>query len=169
MKVENIQKWVIMSLGTLILSCFFISCSSTHKAEKPTATDIKNMVDSSNFVFVAERMTPMRGGTKTLTSHYTLTLMKDSINCYLPYVGRATQAPMNMTGGGIEFTSSKFSYNVVNKKEDQWDVTIKPADNSDIQTLFFSIFSNGSANLNVSSTSRDPISFSGHLERVKSK
>ena len=169
MKIENYKKWASLAVGILIVSCFFWGCSSTHNASKPTADDIKEMVNSSQFDFVADRMTPMRGGTKTLTTHYTVTIMKDSINCYLPYAGRATQAPMNMTGGGVEFTSSKFSYDVANKKEDQWDVTIKPEGNSDVQQLFFNIFSNGTANLNVTSTHRDPISFSGYIEKIKSK
>ncbi|HEY5368536.1 MAG TPA: DUF4251 domain-containing protein [Hanamia sp.] len=167
MKPNTIQKWTGIAFPAMLVALIFTACSSTHHAGKPTAGDIKDMVDSSQFVFVADRMTPMRGGSKTLTSYYAVTLMKDSINCYLPYVGRATQAPMNMTGGGIELISSKFSYDVVNKKEDQWEITIKPNETRDVQQLFFSIFSNGSANLNVTSTNRDPISFSGHLEKLK--
>lgn len=169
MKITIFTKWLSIPVGMLIVSCFFFSCSSAQKVTKPTADDIKAMVNSSEFVFVADRMSPMRGGTKHLTTHYTVTLMKDSLNCYLPYAGRATQAPMNMTGGGIEFTSSKFSYVVVSKKEGQWDVTIKPEDNSEIQQLLFNIYSNGSANLNVTSTHRDPISFSGYVEKIKEK
>jgi hypothetical protein len=165
MKMINFKKWGAVS----VVLCLFFSCTSAQKASKPTADNIKNMVDSSQFVFVADRMSPMRGGTKNLTSHYAVTLMKDSINCYLPYAGRATQAPMNMTGGGIEFTSSKFSYDVVSKKEDQWDITVKPEDNNDVQQLFFNIFSNGSANLTVTSTHRDPISFSGYVEKIKGR
>ena len=169
MEIIDFKKWVSLSVGMLIVSCFFFSCSSSNKVEKPSADDIQDMVNSSQFVFVADRMSPMRGGTKTLTSTYTVQLIKDSLNCYLPYVGRATQAPINMTGGGIEFTSSKFSYDVVPKKEGQWDVTISPGDNQSVQKMFFNIFSNGSASLNVISTTRDPISFSGHLEKLKRK
>jgi hypothetical protein len=169
MKIINSNKRVGVPIVILIVSCFFFSCSSTHKASTPTAGEIKNMVDSSQFVFVADRMSPMRGGTKTLTSTYTVHLAKDSLSSHLPYAGRATQAPMNMTGGGIEFTSSKFSYDVVSKKEDQWDITIKPEDNNDVQQLFFNIFSNGSANLTVTSTHRDPISFSGYVEKIKGR
>lgn len=167
MKPNTIQKWTSIVFPAVLMAFILTGCSSAHHAAKPTADDIKDMVDSSQFVFVADRMTPMRGGSKTLTSYYAVTLMKDSINCDLPYVGRATQAPVNMTGGGVELISSKFSYDVVSRKEDQWEITIKPNDNRNVQQLFFSIFSNGSANLNVTSTNRDPISFSGHLEKLK--
>lgn len=165
MKIINLKKWVGIPVGVLIFLCLFLSCASAQKASKPTVDDIKDMVHSSQFVFVADRMSPMRGGLKNLTSYYAVTLMKDSINCSLPYAGRATQAPMNMTGGGIEFTSSKFSYKIVNKKEGQWNITIKPDDHSDIQQLFFNVYSNGSASLSVTSTHRDQISFSGYLEK----
>lgn len=169
MKIESLKKWIVVSVSMLIVSCLFLSCSSTHNASKPTADDIRGMVNSHQFVFVADRVSPLRGRTKSLTSRYDVEVMKDSLNSHLPYFGRATQAPMNMTGGGIEFTSSKFSYDVVSKKEGQWDITIKPQDNSEVQQMFFSIFSNGTANLNVTSSHRDPISFSGYVEKIKGR
>lgn len=169
MKQKAIQKWSGTFFCAMFIASILSACSSTHKAVKPTADDIKDMVNSSQFVFVAERVSPMRSGTRNLTSRYTVEAKKDTLISYLPYFGQATQAPANMTGGGIEFTSLKFSYDAVLKKEGQWDVTIKPENNRDVQQMFFSIFSNGSASLRVTSTYRDPISFSGYLEKLKSK
>lgn len=125
------------------------------------------MVNSSQFVFVANQVSPLRGRTRNLTSTYTVKVTKDTLDCDLPFFGRATQAPMDPSQGGIQFVSNKFSYDVVTKKEDQWNVTIKPGDNTSVQQLFFTIFSNGSANLNVISTYRDAISFSGHIKKRK--
>ena len=167
MKTKNIQKSIGISLGMILLSCILFACSSSKKVVKLNSDDIKNMVDSSQFVFVADRVLPLRGRTRNLTSRYTVKLTKDTLDCDLPFFGRATQAPMDPSQGGIQFISNKFSYDVVSKKEDQWNVTIKPSDNTSVQQLFFNIFSNGSANLNVISTYRDAISFSGHIERRK--
>ena len=172
MTTKILQQRVGIFFGSAIVSCILFSCSSTNKAAKLNAGDIKEMVNSSQFVFVADRMSPMRGGTKNLTSRYTVKVMKNNLNSNLPYVGRATQAPANMTGGGIKFITSKFSYDVVSKKEGQWYIIAKPGDDLGdllVQQLSFTIFSNGSANLNVTSTNRDPISFSGHLEKLKTK
>jgi hypothetical protein len=91
---------------------------------------------------------------------------KDTISSFLPFFGRAFQAPMDPSKGAIQFTSTNFSYNVNPKNNDQWEVTIRPNDYPDVQQLFFNIFDNGTATLNVVSTHRDPISFSGHIERI---
>lgn len=167
MKTKNIQKWVGISLSLILLSCILFACSSSKKIVKLNSDDIKDMVNSSQFVFVADRVLPLRGRTRNLTSRYTVNLTKDTLNCDLPFFGQATQAPMDPSQGGIVFVSNKFSYDVVAKNENQWNVTIKPGDNTNVQQLFFTIFSNGSANLNVLSTYKDAISFSGHIEKRK--
>ena len=167
MKTKNIQEWIGISLGTILLSSILFACSSSNKAVKLNADDIKAMVNSSQFVFVANQVSPLRGRTRNLTSRYTVNVSKDTVDCYLPFFGHATQAPMDPSQGGIQFVSTKFSYDVVAKKENQWTVTIKPGDNTSVQQLFFTIFSNGSASLSVISTYRDAISFSGHIEKRK--
>jgi hypothetical protein len=167
MKTKAFQKWMGIPLGAILLSCIFFACSSSNKAVKLNSGDIKNMVNSSQFIFVADRVLPLRGRTRILTSRYTVNVSKDTVDSYLPFFGRAFQAPMDPSKGGIQFVSTKFSYDVVPKKEDRWDVTIRPQDYSDVQQLFFTIFSNGSANLNVISTHKDAISFSGRIEKRK--
>jgi hypothetical protein len=128
--------------------------------------DVKNMIDSSRFIFVAERMNPLRGRTRYLTSKYDVTVRKDTVVSFLPFFGRAYQAPMDPSKGGIQFTSTRFSYDVQQKKDNEWDVMIVPKDYSDVQQLHFNIFENGTTTLNVVSTNRDAISFYGHLERI---
>jgi hypothetical protein len=96
-----------------------------------------------------------------------VTVKKDSLESFLPYFGRAYQAPMDPSKGGIQFTSTDFSYNVETKGDNGWDVIIKPGNYNEVQEMRFSIFGNGSASLNVTSTHRDPISFTGHIERIK--
>lgn len=167
MKANNSQKWTGISMGAILTSCILFACSSSVKTVKLNSDDVKDMVNSSQFVFVADRVNPLRGRTHNLTSRYTVEVKKDTVNSFLPFFGRATQAPMDPSKGGIQFISTKFSYDVVERKEGQWNVTIKPNDNTSVQQMFFNIFSNGSASLNVTSTYRDPISFSGHIEKIK--
>jgi hypothetical protein len=101
MKTKNIQ-----SLGCVLFFAFLIplvlfSCSSSKKIVQLNADDVRNMVDSSQFVFVAERVTPLRGSTRYLTSRYDVIVKKDSLDCELPYFGRAYQAPIDPSKGGI--------------------------------------------------------------------
>ncbi len=79
---------------------------------------------------------------------------------------RAYQAPIDPAKGGLDFKSYKFAYNVTLKNNDEWQVYIDPKDISDVQQLYFQIFGNGTATLNVISTNRDPISFYGHVKKI---
>ena len=167
MKRKNIGKIVSLSFFILSISMVLYSCSSSKSAGKLNSTEVKNIVDSSRFVFVAERVNPSRGASRYLTSRYDVVVKKDTVNCYLPYFGRAYQAPMDPSKGGIQFISTNFSYNLTAKNNNQWEVTIKPNDYEDVQQLYFNIFENGTASLNVVSAHRDPISFTGHIERIK--
>jgi hypothetical protein len=165
MKIKNIENPASVLFFALLIPLILLGCSSSKTAVKLNADDIKNMVDSSQFVFVAERVTPLRGGTRHLTSRYDVIVKKDSVDCALPYFGRAYQAPIDPSKGGIQFTSTNFSYKQ-NSNNNGWEVLIKPNDNSDVQQLMFNIFGNGTATLNVVNTHREPISFYGHIERV---
>jgi hypothetical protein len=160
--------WSLKSIFIgILLPLLLAQCATSQKAAKLTASDIKNMVDSSRFVFVAERATPLRGGSRYLTSRYEVVIKKDSIDCYLPFFGRAYQAPVDPSKGGIQFISTNFTSQVNPKNSDEWEVILKPADYTDVQQLYFNIFDNGTAVLNVSNRQRDPISFDGHIERIK--
>lgn len=166
MKNSKIKNFVAFSMA-ILLSFLLSQCSSSKKVTKLNSDEVANMVDSSRFEFVAERVIPMRGTPRVLNSYYDAIVKKDTLKCYLPFFGRAYQAPMDLSNGGIQFTSTNFTYKVDAKKNNAWNVTIKPNDNTNVQQLYFNIFGNGSASLNVVSTNRDAISFSGHIKQLK--
>jgi Domain of unknown function (DUF4251) len=137
---------------------------NTEDKKEVKKTAIKNRVDSQHFVFVAQSMSPLRGQVRNLTSVYDVSISKDTMVSYLPYFGRAYSAPLDPASPGLSFTSNKFSYSVTPHKKNGWNVAIKPKDHTDIQQFLFTIFDNGSASLNVSSISRDPVSFNGYIK-----
>jgi len=134
------------------------------KAEK--AAQVKAMIESQRYVFRPQSALPMRGRTVQLTSEYTVKVSKDTIVADLPYFGRSFTAPIDPSKGGIQFNSTKFNYKVEEIKKG-WQITIKPTDVSDVQQFYFTIFNNGSATLQVTSTNRTPISFNGSVEQRK--
>ena len=164
-------------LNILFITCFaVITFSQSSTAQKDTEDKneskklaFKNMIDSQQFVFVAQSVTPLRGRFRNLTSPYDVSISKDTMVSYLPYFGRAYTAPLNPTESGLQFTSTNFSYSVSPHKKKGWDVVIKPKDNTDIQQFLFTIYDNGSAYLNVTSISRDPISFNGYIKKEEKK
>ncbi|HVU56865.1 MAG TPA: DUF4251 domain-containing protein [Puia sp.] len=154
-----------MKLFTLLLS-LLVTCT-THAQDNDTAKTaaIKALVDSQNYVFVAQSALPMSGRVRQLTSDYDLRVTKSSIVSYLPYFGRAYTAPIDPTKGGIQFTSKDFEYTAKPRDKGGWDVSIKPKDYRDVQQMSLSISSTGYATLQVTSTSRQPISFNGIIRK----
>ena len=125
------------------------------------------MINDHSFIFVAERMDPLRGRSRILTSSYDVRVNNDSLVSYLPYFGRAYSAPIDPTNIGTQFTSTKFTYQINPAKNNQWRISIVPKDVQSIQELVFTIFDNGNTTLNVLSTSRDQISYTGYLKKVE--
>jgi uncharacterized protein DUF4251 len=130
---------------------------------------IKNLVDSQTYVFLAQTAMPMSGRTRQLTSEYDMKVTQTAIVCYLPYFGRAYTAPMDPSQGGIQFTSKDFDYKSTPRTKGGWDILIKPKDNRDIQQMSLSISSDGYASLQVTSTSKSPISFNGYIKAIPPK
>ncbi|PWK77378.1 uncharacterized protein DUF4251 [Mucilaginibacter oryzae] len=153
-----------------------ISVNSTYaqtktKAEKKAAerAKIKEMVEAQNFVFKATNASPMRGGNRQLTSDYDFTVGKDTVVAFLPYFGRAFVAPNpGTTDGGIKVNTTRFSYSSV-QKGGGWNIIIKPKDKNiadwrDVQSFNLSISQDGYGSLQVISTNRDAITFTGYIE-----
>lgn len=139
-----------------------VRCSNEVYAQNNSESEalISRAVETQNYVFKAQQAMPSAGRTRQLNTDYDLRVSKDSVASWLPYFGRAYQAPMDPTKGGIQFTSTDFDYST-NPRNDGWEITIKPKDTRDVQELFLTVFKNGSATLRVSSISRQPISFGG--------
>jgi len=91
---------------------------------------------------------------------------RDKLNSFLPYVGRIYRPLLDPSKGPLRFTSDKFTYNVSPKNKNAWEITIKPGDNTEVEQMRFDLFDNGTATLNVTSTDRDAISFSGRIEKL---
>jgi hypothetical protein len=159
--MKRIQGLVLFLLG---LSIVFtgVHCSNEVYAQNKMEDEvaITRMVTEQEFMFKAQQVMPTTGRTRQLTSNYDLTISKDSVASWLPYFGRAYQAPMDPTKGGIQFTSTDFDYTNT-QKNDGWEISIRPKDTRDVQEMFLTIFKNGNATLRVSSISRQPISFGG--------
>jgi hypothetical protein len=157
----------------LFITCLslvtFSQCLTAQKNETDDAKKIafKNMIDARRFVFEAQSVTPLRGNFRNLTSSYDVSVTKDSMVSYLPFFGRAYNPPINPNELALEFTSTNFSYSVSPHKKNGWDITIKPKDKADIQQYLFTVFDNGRASLNVTSTSRDAITFNGYVREKK--
>lgn len=138
----------------------------TQAQEKPEI--VKQAIDSKNYVFTAQSATAQRGRTRQLTgSDYTLVVRPDTIDAYLPYYGRAYNAPIDPSESGIKFTSSQFEYAIKEGKKKSWQITITPKDVSDTRQLYLEVFENGRTSVRVTSNNKESISFDGYITEGK--
>jgi len=141
-----------------------LTLTVTAMAQEKNPSNIQQAIETKNFVFKAESVTPQRGRMRQLTPEYDVVLRPDTITSFLPYFGRAFTASINSSEGGIKFTATNFDYTVSPKKKNRWEITIKPKDVNDVRELYLTVFDNGRATLQVSSNNRESISFNGFLQ-----
>lgn len=145
-----------------IIAVIFQSIMNISFAQAPEKLSVQNLINSKNFVFKAQTVLPLGGGVRQLTTNYDVRLLGDSMVAYLPYFGRAYVADFN-GGGGVNFTSTQFDYKIFNRKKGGWNIDIKPKDTKDVRQLYFTIFENGYATLQVTSENRQAISYNGYI------
>jgi hypothetical protein len=153
---------VFFTLSVSIIS----SCKSTQQNASFSPADIISAVNAQRYIFRPQTVTPLSGPTRQLSYSYFVKILKDSVISYLPYIGQAYSAPINPSQNSLDFTSTQFDY-AASPKKDGWNITIKPKDNNEEQQLFFTVASNGFANLQVISTNKQSISFNGFIQPVK--
>ena len=144
----------------LFIGCLFFFTG--YSQEDPGA--VKGMIDSKRFVFEAQSMSPMKGGLRTLTPGYTLKVSPDTVASDLPYMGRAYQATMGTSEGGMKFQAFKFEYTVKEKKN-SWNVNINTKEVSGSPRVIFTIYDNATARLVISSSTRESITYNGYIRR----
>lgn len=158
----------VVCLFVLMLGCAYSSYAQDSKKSKDSAkaVAVAMMIESKTYVFNVESVRPMKGGTRHLSPGNTMRVSKDTIITDLPYFGKAYQASMS-SEGGIKFISTQFEYSTAVRKKGGWDITIRPKDNHTVLDLTLTVFDNGTAHLDVNSSDRQPISYSGYLAERK--
>ena len=163
------QKSILLFLIAVVLhSLGFAQTKAEQKTEREA--QVKQLVESQNFIFLAQTMYPQGGRSRQIISdNYTVVVSKDTVISDLPYMGKAYSSNPASTDGGIRFTSVKFDYNISPGKKSGWNITIKPQDQSDVREMTFIITETGNTTINVLSNSRQSISFLGSIEERKKK
>lgn len=148
-----------------VTATLIFGCSGTKSVSNEQVTDstiLRNMIAAQTFVFVPQYASPMGFRKRYLTGSYDISVQKDTVISYLPYFGRAYTAPLSPTDVDFDFTSTKFSYTITPNRKG-WNVSIKPRDQSYLEELYFTIYTNGSASLNVISINKSFISYDGYI------
>ena len=167
MNARNFTKAIFASITIMII----MGCSNPRRIKNDetisTAT-LKNLIDAQNFVFIPQYVSHMTGPKRNLSSGFEVAVSKDTVISYLPFFGRGYTAPISPSDIDFDFTSTKFT-NTTTTANRGWNVSIKPKDQTYLRELYFKIFDNASASLNITSLDRSFISFEGYITEKKSK
>ncbi len=161
-----IRKTVVLFVSILTLKTAHAQ-DAKKDGEKETEAKVQSIINSKDFVFIAESASPMGGRTIYLTSVYSVRVSKDTLVADLPYYGRAYSAPMNPSEGGLKLTSTDFELSIQSKKKDGWNILITPKNARDVRQLFLNASENGYASMQVTSNNRQAISFTGYIKERK--
>lgn len=170
------MKSLSVLLIVALINIFISSCGAAKSGTEGNTAKYDELVQQQQYTFVARSVTPTEDSRYSpslmlppgsnlyqLSSGYDLRITPDSVIAYLPFFGRAYVAPMDPTKGGINFTSTKFDYQV-SKRKKNYEITISPKDVQDVRTIYLTISPSGYASAQVLSVNRTPIAFNGIIE-----
>lgn len=155
-----------LALFLLIATLLVSACTSTQNTTaKASPQAITNAIDSSHWVFTANDVVPQSGTSRNLRGDgYTVVLNNNRLVVQLPYFGQAySGAAAYATKGPLDFTATDVAIDKQQVKENRWELTIKPKDNAEVQSMNFTFFSNGSASVSITMTNRSGLSFNGNV------
>ncbi len=125
------------------------------------------LLESQNFVFIAQRANPQGGGLIDLSTHNAdIVIQGDSATCFLPYFGRAYAVPPGTMDGGIKFTRKEMLEYTLEKDSVKQRVfcKFKVQTRQDLYEFTLSGSSLQAASLTVIMINKQAITFSGYLQ-----
>ena len=163
------------------LICLTVAMPTTaqNRNEKKERTEraVKEAIAAKQYKINVDRMQPMRGGgrqmghrwgggSRNLTTNYTLEIRNDSVFSYLPYFGVAYNAPY---GGGksLNFNASITGYTTRALKKGKIQIDFKTRSDEDNYEYRLTIFPDGSTSIHVQPMNKQSISFTGEMDTEK--
>ena len=157
-------KFSRLFLPLLMIVCLHsFAQTSADQKKKDEYIQMEKLIGSKKFHFHALSETSMKGITRQLTIDYGLKLNKDSLSVYLPYFGQSYSADYADTDLSIQFNTNQFSYVADTTKKGGWEITIVPKNQPRANKIFMSVSAGGYCTVQVTSNTRDPISYYGTI------
>ena len=131
----------------------------------------KELIDNKEFVFEADWATSYKGRRVNIAGDsYDLVIKNDLCKAYLPFYGRAYSGSAYGGDGGIKFEVEGVSYDIKhNDKKTKTKIKFQIKHNSENYDIFLTVYSNGNANLSISSNNRSNMTYDGKITQYKEK
>lgn len=130
---------------------------------------LQALVDSSGFIFHAQRAFPQGGKTIDLTTNPgTLKIMGDTVIASLPYFGRSHSGGYSNTDGGMNFTGVMEDVKVsLNEKKYKISYNFTVKDSGNKYQCYIDLSTVNNVNVSITTTNRSSISYSGRVVKFE--
>ena len=152
-------------MRTFLLFVFFTI--SEIAAGQDVDPAMKSLIESGNFIFKLQSVSPMKGGFIPQNPGYSVTMSKDTVDCFLPYFGRIYNPSYASSDSGLKFVSTRFEKETEARKKGGWNINLKFRDTKNVSKMMFTTFENGKTTISVICKDRETISYSGYIEKRK--
>ena len=157
----------LILLGLICLTAA-MPATAQSRSEKKTRIEriVKEAIAARQYKINVDRMQPMRGSSRSLTTNYTLEVRNDSVFSYLPYFGVAYNAPY---GGGksLNFNAPITGYTTKPLKKGKTRIDFKTRSEDDNYEYSLTVFPDGSTSIHIQSMNKQSISFTGDMDTEK--
>jgi opacity protein-like surface antigen len=152
----------------IAMALTFVACGTSQTAQqrqasqREKAAQVSDSLSNRTFTVEFNYMHPQRFQSRSLTSIYFVKVMGDSVYSYLPYIGVAYRADYN-GDNPLDFHGHIESYETEPVKNDGTLITFDTRNKLEKLTYRLTVYSNGSAYLDVQSVDRESISYTGEM------
>ena len=161
------NKQLILLTGCFLMLVFCTASSFIRQVHSSVTQDeIAQAINNDRWDFTADYAYPSYGKSRNITGVYYVQCRKDTLIVALPYYGKLNSPAGASNENPLDFKSTDFKLAKEVRKKGGWLVTIK-SPNSEVQSMSFTFFDNGSARVNLIMTNRSGIDFSGKVAPAK--
>lgn len=159
------------SIAFLFVSVLLLSCATGQTASEKAAAarqlqdQIEDSIAQHTFKIAVDYVNPLRMPPKHLATGYSVALRGDTVESWLPYFGVAQRADItDNSSSPLIFKERAENLTVKKGRKGAYDIVFATRHRSEYLEYRLSIFPNGSATVDVTSSDRDAISFSGQMD-----
>lgn len=155
---------MIALLGMLVMvSCGTASQAVRSEADQANAEVVATMLGNRVYKMDFDHGFPIAGPSFSLNYPYYVSVIRDRVESFLPYFGRAYSIPYG-GGEGLRFDAPMTDYEIRQDRKGRNIVTFEARTDEDRYQFRIEIYPTGETYLTVSAVQKQAMSFSGQMD-----
>lgn len=149
-------------LVVMLTGCMTTAERAAERARREAA--LEQALSTRQLTISVRSMNTQRYGTHQVTPDFRLKIMRDSVDSYLPYFGRAWSVGYGSEAQGLNFTAPMLDVQLARLKHDVERIEFCAKSREDVYCFTVDVYPNGQASIIVRARDRDNISFEGECD-----